>query len=366
MRGFGVFLDSKSQESSGSLLFGHSEDLPPRIKKSDTFADVLVTDALEIFSQALSQVHDRSDWLTGDHDKDINAQTDPTTSANGKKINLLWAFVVLRTVITLTSDINGPTTAKIVTTLLSCCLSNNSSVRFCVFELLAIYNNRIIVGGALPEGLDALVKHKKLLAELGDRVKSEIANSSRRSVTKYTHSLFLFMRTWTRACAASQQILSSPVLGGSYTYTQKAIMDDLHSAASVESAPVGLKINRISSNAIVVSWLLSAEHSKMGSGGGLSNGLKLTLRALSNFKGFEYSAPIIHNLSTYGCHKFDNLRPGTLFEIAITKGSTDVTAPLDIALYSVFVTTEPEEIMRMNAENVPSNLKISNTGLTVR
>ena len=344
-----MFLDSKISDISSSLLFGQTGDLPPRIKDRDTLVGVLLVDALEALTHALARGHDRSDWLTGDQEKESNPLLQSVAS---KKPSLQWAFFVLRTIIPAAACTNTPVISKIVTTLLSCCLSNNSSLRFCVFDLLALCYHHTSPDGptSLPEGLDTLVRHKKLLVELGDRVKAEVANN-RRSLTKYTFSLFNLMRIWTR--------VTIPVAN----YTQRVILNDLGSTASVNpnqaiAAGAGLKITCVSSNTLIVSWLLSGELAKMD-----PNTLKLTVRALSNFKGFEYTAPVLENLGAFGLHKFDNLRPGTLFQVCVLKSSP--TAP-DFEVESVLASTEPEEIMRLDAENVPVNLKISNNGLTVR
>jgi hypothetical protein len=382
--------------SSGSLLWGTS-DATPRINsvpattsgnscgsERRVLISALVDDALQSFSFALARAHDRSDWFTAlENDRTAAVEANNFKSnETGQKPSLLWPFFLLKVVIANSSSLESVTMmhmtlfAKIVTALLGIgnCLSNNPCLRFCAYSLLALCDRHIPQASLLTcefqQGLDDLVHHKRLLVECAERIKSEGASRTRRHVSKYTSALISLLFMWNKRYWRD---------GKSRRYTCAAIKQDLQAALNMSVAgqvsEAGLKVTRISSTAISVSWLLGTGTLKTA-----GTELTLTLRALSDFDAFDVSSSIIsvENIGVYGFHKFDKLRSGTLFEVIIKKSilaesslstttapaaSTEVT---DTIISSLYVATEPEEIMRMDPDSLPVNLKLSNSGLTVR
>jgi hypothetical protein len=102
----------------------------------------------------------------------------------------------------------------------------------------------------------------------------------------------------------------------------------------------------------------------------------LTIRAVSIFNECTFLSSI-PDIDFYGIHRFDNLVPGTLYEIAVRRcQSTTLAAPTVVPLAPLtiaeedgpplFITTDPMESMFLDAANLSPYLKLSNGGLTVR
>ena len=421
---------SLGTSSSGSTLsstFKQLEDLtlrgmgvcleqPWALKEREQLALLLLDDAISTLEHAsCCATVDRSDWMSGNRTGITLEASGGGSSAGPKKPYIFWAYFFLRKVLKTSYELHGDIasvmTSRLPSVLLTCCRSYNTSLRYCSHDLMTLFTISNPKDQKAIIGLNILVHEKRLLLEFSERIRSEVTSNGRKVVSRYTWRLLLLLQQWKR--------LTKPE--GDVNFTRRELFSEwryLLNAALCLSSPTEdanqITAVKISSSSLSVSWLLndSSKESLLSNGSFPLplTGNTLTIRSVSNFNSCAFSESVA-NIDFYGLYRFDNLLPGTLYEISIhkdAKGSAalalstlttssisippaasitdglpssdetvlttarlellalDDTAASTPSQFPLYVTTDPLESMFLDSAGLPANLALSNGGLTVR